>query len=86
VAVVAAQRPAIRAAASAGAVIDTGSTRGVPVRAAALAGFLLDRPAVASAYGRRAAALVDGLGALRVTDRLLALAMSAAGEGGSRAA
>jgi spore coat polysaccharide biosynthesis predicted glycosyltransferase SpsG len=73
--IVAAQRPAVRAFAAAGAALDaTGATRPQAiVRATARAQALLASPSQASLLGRRARKLVDGHGAARVARRLLEL-------------
>jgi hypothetical protein len=76
VAVVPAQRPAIRAGAAAGAAID--ASHAVPARAiesvAASVVRLLNDPDAASALGARGRALIDGRGAIRVARALEALA------------
>jgi hypothetical protein len=76
VAVVPAQRPAIRAAAAAGAAID--GSHAVPARAienaaAAVVRLMVD-PDAASALGARGRSLIDGRGAMRVARALEALA------------
>ncbi len=73
--VVPAQRPAIQAAARAGAVVAPGNRfrQPTPASIAEAAAHLLADPVAARAYGRRARQLVDGRGAMRVAARLRAL-------------
>lgn len=73
--VVAAQRPAVRAAARAGAVIDASARQGsrlAPRVIAAITDLIAD-PVATRRRQQRARRLVDGLGALRVADRLRTL-------------
>lgn len=77
--VVAAQRPAIRAAARAGAILDV-SGRDGRVKTAAVVDAVrrvLGQPARAALLAKRAQRLVDGHGAQRVAQRLLAVAAGA---------
>ncbi len=73
--VVAAQRPAIAAAAAAGAVMAVTTSRAsvIPAEAARLASMALTMPAVSAALSRRSSQLVDGHGTARVVARLRAL-------------
>jgi spore coat polysaccharide biosynthesis predicted glycosyltransferase SpsG len=73
--VVAAQRPAIAAAAAAGAVMTVTTFRASRLAqdAARLVSIVMTMPAVSGALSRRASRLVDGQGASRVAARLRAL-------------
>jgi spore coat polysaccharide biosynthesis predicted glycosyltransferase SpsG len=76
VAVVAAQRPTIRAFAARGAAIDAGTSRSIS-RAVTAVERLLDDERSRRALGRRARTQVDGLGAQRVASALRQLARAA---------
>ncbi len=73
--VVAAQRPAVRAAAAAGAVHDASGRwrQASPAQVAEAVARLLADPPAAASLGRQAGRLVDGGGAWRVAIRLRAL-------------
>jgi spore coat polysaccharide biosynthesis predicted glycosyltransferase SpsG len=73
--VVPGQRPALAAAASAGAVVRVAARyeHHVPVEVAAAVTAVISTPALASGLGRRARRLVDGQGSVRVAARLRVL-------------
>jgi spore coat polysaccharide biosynthesis predicted glycosyltransferase SpsG len=85
VAVVAAQRPAIRACARAGAVVDVGGSAGAPGTAARVADVvatLLDDRGRREHLASRARVLVDGRGAERVARRIRQLVRARGGRHG----